>query len=137
MKKILLALALFFFPMPAWAIPPYVTTATIASGASMSSLVSIAPFSNVGPPQSVQIIIPSTWTTANLTFFVCSSTGTGCVELYDGAGNEYTVVVTAVSTIILLDPNVFSYVSYFKIQSGTTGSPVNQVAARTLMINLY
>lgn len=115
----------------------YSVTATIANGASLSSLVDLSSFIDVGSPRPAAIVIPSSWTAANLTVFICNPTGSSCQELYDGAGNEYQVVVTAANTYILLDQSVFNAVLYLKLQSGTSGSPVNQGGARTISVVLY
>jgi len=110
-------------------------TATIASGASLSSAVTIPKTSPQGTaPRSVAIVMPAAWTAANLTFFV-SADGVNYAELYDGQGNEYTVVA-GTSRYILLDPAVFTAITNFKIQSGTTGSPVNQGASRSLVVTV-
>ena len=127
---VLLLVIMMAFPVMAATV-----TATIANGASLSSAVNIPKTSPQSTnPRSVAIIMPAAWTTANLTFFV-SADGVNYTELYDGQGNEYTVVAAA-SRYILLDPAVFTNITNFEIQSGTTGSPVNQGAARTLTVTV-
>lgn len=123
MRYLVLLLALL------WASPAFAASAVIASGQSLSGAVSI-PMNS----QPARIQIPAAWTTANLTFFVSNDSSATYQELYDGQGNEYTVVVTAANTTILLDPAVFAGIQNFKIQSGTTGTPVTQGGSRTLNI---
>lgn len=102
-------------------------TATIANAASLSDV------QNASGMRPVGLQMPAAWTTAALTFAVSYDKGVTYAPLYDGAGNEYTVQAAA-SRAIALDPAVFSGVRYFKIRSGTNGSPVTQGAARAIGI---
>lgn len=108
--------------------------AVIASGASLSGVIDLTPYNSSGGKRAVGLQMPAAWTAANLTFFV-SLDGVTFQELYDGQGNEYTVIANA-ANYILLDPSVFGSFLWFKIQSGTTASPVNQAASRTIGINI-
>ena len=81
----------------------------------------------------VRITIPATWTTANLTFQT-SSDGTNYVDLYDSYGNEAVVTVGGASRAIYLPTNPWADVRWLKVRSGTTGTPVNQAAARSLPV---
>ena len=100
-------------------------TVVIASGASLSGVLSL-----VGKTLT-DIIMPSAWTAANLTFQYSDSENGTFVDMYDDAGTEYLVVAGA-SRGISLDPRAFVGKNFLKIRSGTSGTPVNQGAARTL-----
>jgi hypothetical protein len=123
--------ALFLFNV-ATCFPAYAgqITATIPSGSSVSANVSLPYSSSV-----VRLQTPAAWTNANITIFISNDGGQTYQELYDGAGNEYTIAASA-SRNILLDPAVFAGVQNFYIQSGTTGLPVNQAASRTIIISV-
>lgn len=100
-------------------------TATIASGASLSAAI------DLGGATLSGIVVPASWTTANLTFQV-SLDGTTWYDLYaDGA--EVSVAATAgkMHRVSIGDWLGWRHV---KIRSGTTGAPVNQAADRTLTL---
>lgn len=78
--------------------------------------------------------MPASWTTANLTFQV-SEDGTTFYDLYNDAGTEYTVTAAA-NRVLRLTLADWLAVRYMKIRSGTTGSAVNQAAARTLKLGM-
>lgn len=104
-------------------------TATIANGASLSGAV------YVGEGKLVGITMPAAWTTAGLTFQV-SSDGTTFTNAYDAAGAEVTASAAA-STAISLDSLLgLEGGLWIKVRSGTNGSPVNQGAARTLLLQV-
>lgn len=90
----------------------------------------------VGPAQNglretlVAIIMPASWTTADLTF-QASNDDTTFYNFYNAAGTEVTVEADA-SRWIGIDPVDFSGVAYMKVRSGTSGTPVAQGADRTL-----
>jgi hypothetical protein len=98
---------------------------TIANGASLSGAIEFK-----GRP--LRIIMPSAWTTANLTFQT-SYDGVNYANLYDDSGNEETVTAAA-SREIDLDDTVFAGVAFMKIRSGNSGTPVNQGAQRELIV---
>jgi hypothetical protein len=114
-----------------------IVTTTIPSGTATSGEVNLIPYLHVGQQNPVQIQMPSAWTTASLIFLVSNDGGDTFHELYDGNGNEYVVNAEA-NALILLDPNVFNYISVFEIESVNYSSPpsvpVNQAATRTLAI---
>jgi hypothetical protein len=105
---------------------PSSQSATIALGESLSPAVDLA------NQRAVRIAMPAAWTTANLTFQV-SVDGVTYNNLYDKDGVEY-VVQAAVSRSILLPIVDWLGVRYLKVRSGTSGTPVVQVAARILML---
>ena len=53
-------------------------------------------------------------------------------DLYDDAGNEYTVTAAA-SRAIVVNPVDFYSCKFVKVRSGTSGTPVNQGASRELV----
>lgn len=83
------------------------------------------------------IYMPSSWTTADLTFQVADTNADGdagtYVDFYTDDGSEYTVQAAA-SRYISIDPNRFAGVAWLKVRSGTTGTPVNQDADRTVKL---
>jgi hypothetical protein len=103
-------------------------TATIASGASLSSEVRVP-----GGKAVVAILMPATWTTANLTFSV-SFDGATYQNLYDDLGSEVTVVAATGDRVIRLMPSEWWAAPFFKLRSGTSGTPVNQAGARTITL---
>lgn len=108
---------------------PVAVSVTIANGASLSGAIDCSE----GRP--ARIVIPSAWTTANLTFQT-SYDGTTYNDLYDAFGTEYTVTVGGASRGIILPLADFIGVRYLKVRSGTTGTPVTQGADRTLKLVL-
>lgn len=104
-------------------------TATISNGTALSASVDLSA-GRLG-----RIVIPAAWTTANITFQT-SSDGTNFSNLYDSVGNEYTVTVAGPSTAIIIPLSDFLSVRYLKIRSGTSGTPINQAADRSLTLVL-
>jgi len=110
--------------------------ATIAINTSLSGAIRLTGVtSNDGAtvPRDYRlcgIVMPATWTTANLTFQT-SVDGVTYQNFYDAAGTEVAVVAAA-SRTIYLDPAIFAAVPYLKVRSGTSGTAVNQAAARTI-----
>lgn len=100
-------------------------TVTIASGASLSGALNIASRNFFG------IIMPSSWTSASLTF-QGSFDGTTYYNLYDEGGNEVTFTVAASRYVIISTPAKFLGLKKLKIRSGTSGSAVNQGGDRTI-----
>ena len=107
------------------------STVTIANGESLSGALSLAP----GTRQLAAIQMPAAWTEASLTFAV-SADGTTFSPLYFN-GSEYTVEAAGgavASGAIALEPRVFAAWPYVKVRSGTSGTAVNQAAARVLTV---
>ncbi len=100
---------------------------TIASGGSLSGAVALPP-----GEYPAAIMMPATWTTANLTF-QGSVDGTTFYDMYESDGTELTVTADA-SQYIVLSPDSFWGVHFLKVRSGTTGTPVNQAAARSVTV---
>lgn len=108
---------------------PIVTrTATIANGASLSDAIQTDGATIVG------ISMPAAWTAANLTFQASHDDAT-FNNVYDEIGTEKTVIVST-DRHIVLNPVDFIGANSIKIRSGTAGTPVNQGAARSIVILL-
>lgn len=105
-----------------------VETATIANSASLSATVNLASRVLVG------VLMPATWTAADLTFQV-SLDGSTFVNAYDATGAEVTAVVDA-STFVWLSPSIFAGAKFLKVRSGTSDTPVNQGGARSIELSL-
>lgn len=101
-----------------------VLTATIANGAFLSDIL------NVWPCQASAIVMPAAWTAASLTF-QGSMDGVNFFDLYNDSGTEYEIPALVSQSIILNVPLSFPYL---KVRSGTTGTPVNQGAARSVSL---
>jgi len=105
-----------------------VLTAAIAKDASLSGAVDLGGCSLVG------IEMPSVWTSATLTF-QASDDGVTYYNLYDEYGTQVEFQA-AVAIYIAMKDNLglFSGINYLKVRSGTSGSAVNQAAARSLKL---
>lgn len=103
-------------------------TATISLGQSLTSSI------NLGGLRVFGIKMPASWDTANLTFQVSLDGGTW-TNMYLDDDSEYTAKAAA-SRFIVLPVDKFCGVPFIKIRSGTSGSPVNQTADRTLTLAL-
>jgi len=102
--------------------------ANIASGEALSGAIQLHGYRVSG------IQMPSSWTTAALTF-QGSVDGVTFNDIYDEAGVEFSVAAAA-SIYIGLDAGALelSDIPYLKVRSGTTGTPVNQGAAREIKL---
>lgn len=103
-----------------------VETATIANGESLSGAIGL------GLERVYAIQMPSAWTAGNLTFQASYDNST-FADVYQDDGTELTVTAAA-SRFIVLDPVQFLGIRAIKVRSGTSGSPVNQGAARSLQL---
>lgn len=109
---------------------PIVTrTATIANGESLSAAIEIDGSAVVG------VVMPASWTAANLTL-QASHDDTTFNNVYDELGTEKTVVAST-SRYIPLNPADFLGANSIKVRSGTSGTAVNQAAARSVIVVLY
>ena len=101
--------------------------ATIAASASVSDEVKLSPGETL-----LCLEMPSGWDAASITFTaVVDPDSTTFLNVYDDSG-EFTISTAAASRFIII-PNGIS-LSRFKIRSGTSGTPVNQTAARVIGI---
>lgn len=107
------------------------TTAVIANGASQSGEVDLGGL-------SVQaIVMPAAWTAANLTFLAADATGGTFNPVHDDGGTEVTVTAAAARCIGMdAAARELDGLRYIKVRSGTTATPVNQAAERTLTLIL-
>lgn len=113
------------------------TAVTIANNASLSSAVDISDYMLCG------LIVPSTWTSADLTFAAAVHPGYGDAAfstytyypMHDATGAELTIVNGAnTSRFYTLSPTAFSGVRFLKVRSGTSSAAVNQGGARTILL---
>lgn len=97
----------------------------IANGASLSVAYNLQGKIPAG------IYMPAAWTAAGLTFQV-SPDGVTYYNLHTSAG-EYSLT-TAASIFLSLSQANFAGANYIKVRSGTGAVPVNQGAARALVL---
>lgn len=102
-----------------------VLTVTIANGASLSDAAAIGAGTLIG------IQLP-TLTSAALTF-QGSFDGTTFAEVVDASNSAVSFTATT-GAIYIKAPADLVGVPYLKVRSGTSGSPVNQGAARTIRL---
>ena len=100
---------------------------TILSGASLSPAISLPEgFILTG------VQMPSVWTAGDLTFQV-SIDGETYNNAHDEVGTEITAVAAASRFIRIPE---LGAVRHVKIRSGTSGTPVNQAADRTINLSV-
>jgi len=73
------------------------------------------------------------WTAADITFSV-SNDGATFTDLYDSTGTEVKVTTGSGARMIALSAGDYWPVRFLKIRSGTSATPVVQVAARALRL---
>lgn len=128
MKRLLFAIAFSVLP----ALAQGISVATIGSGQSLSSPVEVRPQGRSGFCTAAILVMPSAWTTADLTF-QASVDGQTFGDLYDDTGVE-VVVKAAAGRVIVLPAAYFWGLRWLRVRSGTSSAPVNQAAARQLTI---
>lgn len=101
---------------------------TIANGASLSSGTFL------GNGVVVGILLPSAWTTADLTF-QASLDNTTFADMYNDDDTEYTVQAAA-SRFVPVKATTWAGVMFVKVRSGTSGAAVNQGGARTIKLSV-
>jgi len=101
-------------------------TATIAYAASLSGVIDLGKLTLVG------IHMPALWTTANLTFQV-SEDGITYDNLFDRFGTEVNYSGAA-ARFIPIPPSDWISIRFVKIRSGMSAVPVNQGAARSVIL---
>ncbi|MDR3560479.1 MAG: hypothetical protein P4N59_03410 [Negativicutes bacterium] len=109
-------------------------TTTIQSGQPLSDEI------DLGNEQLVAIQMPTGWDAANISFqasMALAANGGIYQDLYNDGGNE-VIVVAAASRCIAINAAALSIapLRYIRIRSGSTGTPVNQTAARILSLIL-
>ena len=101
-------------------------TATIASGTSLSSAVSVRGCSIAA------LIIPASWTAAVITFQV-SMDGVTYYNYYNSSGSEPSITVAS-STAVQIDPALLWVFPYIIVRSGTAATPVTQSGAKVVTL---
>lgn len=99
--------------------------ADIAAAGSLSAAV------DLGDQRLQRIDMPAAWTAAALTF-QASPDGVTYRNLHNAAGE--ISVPADVDRSIAVDPEIFASIRYIKVRSGTAAAPINQLAARTLVL---
>lgn len=99
--------------------------------ATISASGNITPEIDLGHSGVLQgIIIPTSWTSAGITFQVSDShkkDGDTFIDSYDETGVEISISAGSSRHISLL-PDQFAGARFLKIRSGTSSTPVTQVA---------
>lgn len=101
--------------------------ATIPNGTAITNAI------DLGGKKLAGIIMPAAWTTADLTFQASWGGQSAYNNVHNDAGDEYVIPAGASRAIVFNVPLPFASI---KIRSGTDGSPVNQDADRSLVLNL-
>jgi hypothetical protein len=99
----------------------------IANGQSLSAAVPL------GADTLVGIVMPAAWTAAALTFLVSADGGASFQSLFNDAGTEVSVTVTA-AEFVAIDPKYYRGANFIKVRSGTSATPVAQGADRALTL---
>ena len=86
----------------------------------------------LGDSKIISIAMPSSWTSANLTFQGAYDLDETFFDIYDSAGNELAVV--ADTDRIITDVPELAVIKYLKIRSGTSSSPVVQGGDRIIKL---
>ena len=100
---------------------------TIANNTALSAEL------DLGVSTLVGVIIPATWTAADLTF-QASVDGTNYFNLYDDNAGEVTVKGTAGAYIVMRNLDLWRGVRFLIIRSGTHSVAVNQGGDRVLTV---
>lgn len=106
-----------------------IRSVTIANAASLSDAATLNGLLLVG------VVMPASWTAANLTF-QASVDGTNYFDVYDDSGVERTITAAASRFILIPATDLMSAVK-LKVRSGTTGTPVTQGGSRVITLVLH
>jgi hypothetical protein len=105
----------------------YAYVASIANGQSLSSeFIDLKGLSLVG------LLMPAAWTAATMTLVMSHDAATS-YNVFDGDGTEVELTVSA-GQYIKLSPSDFAGIHFLKLRSGTASAPVNQGAARSIIL---
>lgn len=109
------------------------TTVTIASSASLSDAANLGA---VRAGALAGIIVPSTWTTAVISFAAGLTADGTFYPLYNAAGAEVSTgsIVGGTAVWVALIPTDFAGVPFIKVRSGLVGAAVNQSGGDTLTL---
>lgn len=99
----------------------------ISDGTSISASI------NLGGRKPVGVLVPASWTAADITF-QSSVDGTNFYDVYDVDGAELTVTVASSRIVAIASGDSLCMGPYVKVRSGTTGTPVNQSGDITLQL---
>lgn len=102
----------------------------IPNGAALSTAV------NLGTKTLVGVVMPAEWTAADLTLQAAVAEAGTFNNVYDKAGTEFTIDAAASRAIGLASDDLIGIGRWVKVRSGTSGTPVNQGADRTLQLIL-
>lgn len=102
-------------------------TVTLASGSSLTEAI------NLGGLRLFGLVLPATWTAADLTFQVSTDGGSTWANLYEQDGTE-VIASGKTSGCLTVHPSVFAAFQYIRIRSGTSAVPVSQTADRALKL---
>jgi len=114
--------------------PAQTLSCTILSGASLSDVAqpAYAPAASLGHMLVYGIVMPDTWTAANLTFQI-SADGTNYTNVYDANGAEVTINADA-SRFILIPPALCLSGGFIKVRSGSAAAAINQGGDRVIKL---
>lgn len=105
--------------------------ATIADAGSLSTAI---PLFGAWP---VGVMVPTSWTAADITFAVSYDNGATYVPLYSQSAEvkiASAIIATAEARYFALDPTLFHGATHVKIRSGINGTVVAQSGAITLTL---
>ena len=104
-------------------------TATIAKDGSVSGEVAIEGriVASIG--------MSAGWDAADMTFQGASTSDGAFQDIYDDAGTELSITVSAGRCVVLTgaEADALAAVPYVKVRSGTTGTPVAQTTAERIL----
>lgn len=103
-------------------------SATILSGQSLSDDI------NLGGRIPVGLVMPAAWTAASITFQASLDDGATWHDVYAIDETELTISSVVVDSFLALDSANFLGVTYLRLRSGTTATPVNQGADRAITV---
>jgi hypothetical protein len=108
---------------------PLQHTAVIATGVSLSLAV------DLGKETLLGYIMPASpnWTAADITFQSSPDDIVPYSDIYDNTGTEISHSVAA-GRFVRVNPAEWIGVRFVKFRSGTAAAPVNQVAARSIIL---
>lgn len=114
------------------------TRVAIANGAALSNEV------DLGGHKVVAIQMPASWTAADLTLVArpgipdgrAGTSNDALQDVYDSADAEVVIEAAAARYIVLdgVEREALDAIRVCKFRSGTTGVPVNQGAAREILL---
>lgn len=105
---------------------------TFAAGTSMSTAIDMTQPTLLGF-NPLAIFLPSAWTTAHLSF-QASWDGITFADFHTLSGALATTATRVASDVTSIDGYPLRGIPFFRIRSGLTNNPVNQVAARTVKV---